>query len=250
MPIIQNLVAMAYGADHWERIVHHQSYVPLDLEPLLNYIAFYAYVELSAFFNDAYMVSNELLFDSFIVVLSTEFENLADDFADFDYKSGDKEAFKELVKRHNELLDIVDEMNAIYRLPILVTFLVSTVLLCFSMLQFFTEGSLVDSMTGSSVTDLIKFASYLNATMLQIFLLCFFCEKLRSSCENVARKIVTANWYEARDRKMLKDLQIVLIKAQQAVELQAYVFFGINMEVFTDVSSTAYSYFQCLTQFR
>jgi hypothetical protein len=228
MPILQNIAAVLFnGADHWERILHHTTFTPFSVEPLASYVAFYAWIELVVFFNNIYAIANELLFDALLVIISTAFENLADDFGAFDYAGAGAEEFKVLVERHNELLAVAKDINSIYRLPIFVTFLDSTVLLCFLMLQLFSQTQL---------PDLMKFATYFVAGSLQIFLLCFFCEKIKTASENVGRKLVSGNWHEAKDRSLLRDMQMVLIVAQRPVEMKAFVFFGMKIEVFTQVS--------------
>ncbi|KAG5670637.1 hypothetical protein PVAND_000885 [Polypedilum vanderplanki] len=246
MPIIQNVVALSYGADHWERIIQHQLYFPYSLEPWHFYILTYFWIEYVAFFNNGYMVGNEILFDTLLVMISMEFDNLADEFKDFDFEHPDLKEFKKLKDRHSELLEISDEMNSNYNFPIMVTFLSSSVVICFSLLQVFSDNEKMLSFTTGSFYNLIKFGAYLNGAFLQIFLLSFFCEKLRTSSENIAKKIANSNWYMCKDIGMKKNYQMVLLKAQQPVELTALNFFGINIEIFTHVISTAYSYFGVL----
>jgi hypothetical protein len=236
VPIIQNIVAMMNGADHWERIVHHKCFSPFSIEPLFNFMAFYWFVEVAMFLAVTYMLVNEMVLNTLILMVSMEFDNLADDFGEFEYMKNDKESFSELIERHKKLLAVADEMNSLFRLPIFVFFSVSAVIICFSMLQFTSRGDQLASMGFNELLDLIKFAGYLMIILLQIYLLCFFCEKLRTANENIARNIINGNWYECTDLRMIKDMQIVLIKAQTPVELKAFVFFGINMQVFSSVS--------------
>ncbi|KAG5670640.1 putative Odorant receptor 67a [Polypedilum vanderplanki] len=249
IPIIQNIVALLYGADHWERIIQHQLYFPYSLEPWFIYILTYTWIQFAAFMSNGYIVANEILFDTLLVMISMEFDNLADEFEDFDFEHPDLEEFKKLKNRHSELLEIADEMNSIYNFPIMVSFFGCTAILCFSLLQVFVQGQMIFSSV-SEIPNLIKFSSFLSAGLLQIFLLSFFCEKLRTSSENIAKKIANSNWYMCKDIGMKKNYQMVLLKAQQPVELTALNFFGINIEIFTHVISTAYSYFGILKSFR
>lgn len=236
MPIIQNIIAILNGADHWERILQHNIYLPFKLDSWVLYIISFFWLEFVAFFADGYMVANELLFNTLLVMISMEFDNLADEFEDFDFEHSDLEKFNKLKDRHSNLLDISDVMNSIYNFPIMVSFFGSTALICFSLLQAFSDDDILMSITSANIFHLIKFEAYLNGAFLQIFLLSFFCQKLRSSSENIARKIVNSNWYMCKNIGMKKNYQMVLLKAQQPVELTALNFFGINMEIFTHVS--------------
>ncbi|XP_070507700.1 putative odorant receptor 92a [Chironomus tepperi] len=242
MPIIENVVNMINGSDHWERILMHQVYFPFDHEPLPGYISAYLISIFLSIISNNFITANEIFFDTLLVNLSMEFDNLGDEFENFDYKHGTKDDFKKLVDRHNILLDLSGEMDSLFNLPIMITFLGSTILLCFSLLQFFVHEFVL-----ANLVNLIKFGAYLNALIIQIFLLCYFCQKLRTSSENVGRKIIRSNWHESSDKTMVKNLQLVLLKSQNPVELTALSFFGIDLKVFTNTMSTAYSYFSLLS---
>jgi len=231
MPIIENVVNMMNGSDRWERILIHQAYLPFDYEPIFGYICAYILLIFLSIVSNNFITANEIFFDSLLVILSTEFDNLGDEFENFDFKHGDYNDFKKLVDRHNVLHYLSNEMNSIFSLPIMITFLGSTILLCFSLLQFFMHELIL-----TNLVNLIKFGAYLNAVIIQIFLLCYFCQKLRTSSENVGRKIIRSNWHESSNRKMIKSLQLVLLKSQRPVELTALSFFGVDLEVFTSVS--------------
>jgi hypothetical protein len=209
-------------------------YLPFSIKPLSAFIAVCLWLDYITTLCAAYMIFNELQFNTMVLMISIEFDNLADDFGEFDYKKGDKKEFKILVERHNELLAIKDELDSIYRVPVFVTFVLSTFLICFSMLQLFNLG--IGFKTTTEITNWIKFFIFFNTNILEIFLLCFFCEKTRTSGENLRMKLVSGNYYQAKDLKLIKNLQLVLMKAQRPVELRAFGFFGFNMGIFTDVS--------------
>jgi hypothetical protein len=229
---------MVNGADHWERIIHQKCYIPFSIEPLFNYIVFYLWAELPMVFAISYILANEILLNTLILMVAMEFDNLADEFEKFDYKCDDKKKkFKELVDRHNELLALADELNLLFRLPIFVTLLISATIICFSMLPFLSKNRHL-----SELLNLAKFAGYLICNILQILQLCIFCQKLRTASENIERKIMMGHLHECTDLTMLKDMQLVLLKAQKPVELQAWVFFGINLETFTNVNCNILNY--------
>jgi hypothetical protein len=227
---------MINGADYWERIVHHKIHIPFGTESLFMYIVFFLWFELGCLLVNIYILGIEILLNTLILMVSMEFDNLADDFGEFDYKKADKKKLKELIERHNELLAVADEMNALFRLPIFVFFSVSAVIICFSLLQFTSHGDQLASMGFTQLLNFVKFAGYLIFNQLRIYLLCFFCEKLRKANDNIAKKIFNGNWHECNDLRVVKDMKFVLANAQKPVELKALVFFGVNMETFTHVS--------------
>lgn len=231
MPIIENLVNLINGNSEWKWILIHQAYIPFNYESIPGYISVYIIMIVLSVVANNFITANEIFFDTLLVNLSMEFDNLGDEFMNFDFKNGNYDDFKMLVDRHNVMLKLSGEMDLLFNLPIMITFLGSTILLCFSLLQFFVHDFVV-----ANLVNLIKFGSYLNALIIQIFLLCFFCQKLKTSSENVGRKIIYSNWHESGNKNMIKSLQLVLLKSQSAVELTVLSFFGVDLEVFTNVS--------------
>ena len=237
IPIIQNIVQLVNGSDHWDRILYHQSYIPFSYEPLTVYISVYLWVKYIGFLLDVYLVVNEIFFDTLLVLLSAEFNNLAHELENFDFTDCQQDQeFKKLINKHCELFEISGEIDSIFKFSLMVTFLGSTIFLTFSMFQLFLSDDLLHSLLENDVFDLIKFSSYFNASLLGIFLFSFFCQVLTTSSERVAFKIMQSNWSECSDDTMKKNIQMVLLRAQKPLELTALGFFGINMEVFTYVS--------------
>jgi len=99
MPIIENVVNMINGSDRWERILIHQLYLPFDYEPIPGYICAFIILIFLSIVSNNFITANEIFFDSLLVILSTEFDNLGDEFENFDFKDDDYDDFKKLVDR-------------------------------------------------------------------------------------------------------------------------------------------------------
>jgi 7tm Odorant receptor len=76
---------------------------------------------------------------------------------------------------------------------------------------------------------------YLMASIMQIFNLCYFCQKLNSSSLKVAMKMTTIDMHEVKDKKMRKAINIIMMRAYKGCGLTAWKFAEINMKTFGTV---------------
>lgn len=222
-PIANGIFSVLKG-QAFQKVLHHKLYVPFDYETSWTlYLIAESFVKIAAFYIDNMLCGSDIYFCCFLFLLATEFNNLGDEFEAFDFEYNDKEKLKVLVKRHEDLLDIRNELEGIFSLLNLISFLGSTFLTCFSFLQIFSN---------TAIRDVFKFCSYLNGVTVEIFFLCLFCELLKASNEGVYDKIMKSNWYLS-NKAMRKNVNLVSMRSQISIELSAGGFFTINMTTFT-----------------
>ncbi|KAI5646643.1 7tm odorant receptor domain-containing protein [Phthorimaea operculella] len=147
-----------------------------------------------------------------------------------------KAKFEDIVNWHQQVIYSVELLEVIYCKSTLFNFVSSSVLIC---------------LTGFNVTTIddqafvISFLSFLFMSLLQIYSLCFFGDMLMSSSKQLADAVYKSQWYLA-DAKTAKLLFMIQMRSQKACKLTASGFADVNLNAFTKVLSTAWSYFTLL----
>ncbi|XP_050356411.1 odorant receptor 67c-like [Nymphalis io] len=96
-----------------------------------------------------------------------------------------------------------------------------------------------------NVTFAITFLVFLTASLLQIYLLCFFGDLLMKSSMEVKDAVYNCKWYYL-NAKMRKILIIVHSRAQKPCKLTAFGFSDVNLRAFMSILSSSWSYFALL----
>jgi hypothetical protein len=231
-PLIQRLTA-----GFWDMKLPHPLWLPYDVSSnVFNYAVTFITIEIYATIQSFESLSNELIPNSIITVLSLEFEILAKDLEKVDDKTEFKD-IKKLVERHENLLDISEQVKNIFSISNMITFIGSSILLC---LPAFLALSSHESFL------ILKFSSCFIFLALQTGAVCFYGDKLRTSSLKVSENITLCDWYKVKDKKVLKALQLILLRSQNPVQMTALKFVNISIETFTRILSTAYSYLSLL----
>lgn len=231
-PIVQNTISIINGNDTWNMILPHNVYFPYDYNRKPLYMIAYIHIVIVSFTIDNYFLINDILFGTLTFMLSLKFDSLGDDLQNIDFRKDQHEKLKKLIDQHNELLDISKDLDNIYNIPILMNFIGSSILICFSLLQLFMQD-----LTLANILNLLKFGAYLTGTILQNFILCYFSEKLKTSSEDIGNKFIRSNWQDKMNTGNIKCVQLILLRSQRPVELTALKFFGVDLNLFTHVGT-------------
>ena len=131
------------------------------------------------------------------------------------------------IDRHNKLLDICETLKVMFEPILLCNFLISSLIMCMISFQLLTTAS----NTLTHMIDILYIATF--AT--QIWLLCFFGQKLIDSSSAVGDKIYGCDWTDLDNNEFKKQMIIVMIRAQRPMKLTAMGFADISLETFTAV---------------
>ncbi|XP_026328728.1 odorant receptor 4-like [Hyposmocoma kahamanoa] len=142
----------------------------------------------------------------------------------------------ELVEWHQDLIEAVKLIETIYSKSTLFNFVSSSAIIC---------------LTGFNVTTIddlafvVMFLTFLCLSLTQIFFLCFFGDIIMRSNKEVGDAVYNCNWYmtSAKNAKMLHYLQL---RAQKPCKLTAYGFADVNVNAFSKIMNSAWSYFALL----
>jgi hypothetical protein len=83
---------------------------------------------------------------------------------------------------------------------------------------------------------LTRFIIFLVTSFSQIFLLCFFGNKLTTASENVAKAVYDSDWHEYQNKSVKKGFLLMMQRSQKPAYLTAFKFVKVSREAFTTVS--------------
>ncbi|KAL4713749.1 hypothetical protein ACJJTC_004280 [Scirpophaga incertulas] len=140
------------------------------------------------------------------------------------------------IKRHQELMDLVNMAETLYSKSSLFNIIISSVLICIS-------GFIIMMVRDVGVT--IPFGMFLLMNLSQISLLCLFGDMLLKASTDVSSAIFNSKWYDS-DQTIKRMVYIILIRAQRPCKLTACKFSDLNLTAFTTILSRSWSYFALL----
>ncbi|KAG5668696.1 hypothetical protein PVAND_016625 [Polypedilum vanderplanki] len=182
------------------------------------------------------MIGSDQLLYGLIKVLTIEFEKLKFNFENlFDKNCEDfKRELKNLIRRHEKLLEISKEIQNIFSVLFTLNFFVSSFFICFVAFMC----SITDA-----IPELLFYFGFLIFTMLQIFFQCYYGQALIDSSENLNFGVYNCKWEKIDDLKLKKDIVFLLSRTQKPAKFLILNFSMITIEQFQNVLSASYSYF-------
>ncbi|CAH0403422.1 unnamed protein product [Chilo suppressalis] len=143
---------------------------------------------------------------------------------------------KVAIRRHHELIDLVNRVEILYTKSTLFNIVTSSFLICLS-------GFIITMV--EDIIVMVTFATFLFMNLSQISLLCYFGDMLMSSSTQIVNAIYNSLWYDA-DERVKKSVFLILIRAQKPCKLTACNFADLNLKAFTTILSRSWSYFALL----
>ena len=209
---------------------------PFDVFHLKTFPITLFWADLTAYNSSTYLLAIELTLYGMITVISMEFDVLKADLMELrnDSKSVKTEKISALIHRHNRLLKLSEKLQEIYGPTFLVSFVISSIIICFVLFQVSTTKA--DS---AVYTHLVP---YLVTIIIQIWLLCMFGQKLMDSSVGVAKGIYESDWINWETNESKKEMILVMIRAQRPQQLTALKFAGVSLESFKSVRFSFYFY--------
>lgn len=132
-----------------------------------------------------------------------------------------------LIQRHNCLIALSVKLEKAFSPSFLFNFVQSSFVICLTAFQYTTS---------SEATQFLFNGSYCAATLNQIWLLCYFGQKIIDSSERVGNGAYGCGWEESLNLKVGKALIMVLRRAQTSTKLTAMHFADISLQSFMNVS--------------
>ena len=188
------------------------------------------WIDWLAYLSITLFLTSDLLLYSLITVISMEFDFLKHNM-NFFLKSDSKDErmtkITSFIERHNKLLELCDKLQQIFEPIFLFNFVISSVIMCIVLYHFlFCATSLV----------LYTFDFfYLISIAVQIWLFCYFGQKLINSSTAIANGIYDQDWMDLDDNEFKKYVVLIILRAQRPMRLTAMGFADISLETFATV---------------
>lgn len=165
---------------------------------------------------------------SFVTLISMKFDVLChrlhqlEDSGSIDVHN----KFIELIKLHKTLIRLSKNVEKIFTVPIFINFFGSSI---------FIGLNLYQATLGTNFANYLRSANLVTASMLQIFLICYYGDKLTSAAENLTNAVFNSGWNkQMRDRKYF--LVMMIQRSQKPTVLSALKFSAVSLRSFTTVS--------------
>ncbi|XP_017766937.1 PREDICTED: odorant receptor 13a-like [Eufriesea mexicana] len=149
---------------------------------------------------------------------------------------------KNYIQQHQGLIEFCKRLECIFRSIVLGQVLLFSILICL-------DGYLVlmDSITRSRR---IIFAFHISGCMCQLLMFTYSCDCLIRDSMNVAHAVYNSEWsllpMDKYGKMLRRDLILVAMRSQTPCRLTANGFFVVSLETYTNILSTAVSYFTLL----
>ena len=222
-----NAIFMNLTSDSPERVLAYKIYIPFNYQPIIPFISTMLWQMYISFYFCLHEISTSGLLQGFVMILASEFQLVGDSLRDFDYTKG-IEDLKPIIQKYQKIIEIAKDLESIFSFSNFSTFIGSMILICFTILEIFTnQHQLI-----RNLIFLIFFVIMAN----QILFLCYYCQKLETAGQSVAEKLMKSNWYELKNLKIRMAVHFSLMRAQKTIKLTAANFADINLQTLKNVS--------------
>ena len=178
----------------------------------------------------SFFLTSDLLLYSLITVISMEFDFLKNNmnlFLKSDCKDERSVKIKSFIESHNKLFELSEKLQKIFEPIFLFNFVISSVIMCivsFHLLFGSTDPA-------NYIFEIIYFITIGG----QIWLLCYFGQKLIDSSTAIADGIYDQDWMDLDDNEFKKNVVLIILRAQRPIRLTAMGFADISLETFAAV---------------
>ncbi|XP_055527020.1 putative odorant receptor 92a [Wyeomyia smithii] len=141
---------------------------------------------------------------------------------------------QKLIKRHQELLDFGQKVNALYQPMLMAQLGCSLSMICLTAFEA--------TITTDELFIFLRFTVYAISVFIQLLYWCYYGNRVTHMSSTINEALVNCNWMEGNS-SFKKDLMIVMMRAQKPFEFRVYGYFPISYETFLSVLSRSYSFF-------
>lgn len=188
------------------------------------------WMDVGAYMLLSFLVSSDVLLYMLVSVLSMEYDLLKHDLmkAKFELKREQRNKVRRIIDSHNKLNEFSDKLQKIFEPTFLFSFTISSLNMCVLSVQI---------LFGKMDILMYMFTiACLAITACQIWLLCYYGQKLVDSSVDVADGIFGSDWTDLEDAEFKKDIIMIIRQAQRSKHLTAMGFADINLENFATVT--------------
>ena len=171
-------------------------------------------------------IAVDLFLCALFLILSIEFEIIGEHMKEAVNK---KEISKlhEFISQHQDLIRMHEDIKSSFDFIFFCTFVQGAASISSSGFQLLTAVT-----TGDLVYALMLAAT----SIVQVYLYCYFGEKLILESNGVGEKVLASNWNDIEDNRVKKSILMIVFRSQRACKLSGYGFVSLSVETFSNVS--------------
>nr|XP_016994805.1 putative odorant receptor 92a [Drosophila takahashii] len=228
------------GSEIFERNYGFHILFPYDAETDLT-VYWFSYWGLAhcAYVAGVSYVCVDLLLITTITQLTMHFNFIADDLEAYDGGDHtDEENIKylhDLVVYHARALDLSEEVNNIFSFLILWNFIAASLVICFAGFQI----------TASNVEDIVLYFIFFSASLVQVFVVCYYGDEMISSSSRIGHSAFNQNWLPC-STKYKRILKFIIARSHKPASIRPPTFPPISFNTFMKVISMSYQFFALL----
>uniref|UniRef100_A0A182QWX8 Odorant receptor n=1 Tax=Anopheles farauti TaxID=69004 RepID=A0A182QWX8_9DIPT len=186
------------------------------------------------FVSAVYYLSTDLMFCAIVLLLCLQFDIVA-----WRLKHALPDDHRELIeciRIHQTVVELCNELEHMFSPSLLVNFLSSSVIICLVGFQ---------ATAGITPADLFKFVLFLVSSLVQVFLLCYYGNKLIVASSQIPYSAFEGNWIGA-SVSYQRSLLFVMLRSTRLQKLTALKFSVVSLASYSKILSTSFSYFTLL----
>ncbi|XP_063977335.1 odorant receptor 22c-like, partial [Diachasmimorpha longicaudata] len=211
--------------------------------PLSIYLLYYYLVFLSILWAVLTYVGCDAFIFNTALHICGQFEILEADikkFNDGDDYSMQRCKIKEHSKRHNQLIERGQHMDALINIIILAQLLSNSIVTCVTgvLLLVSIERGTVDRMV-------MSYAARFSVRYMELFMYCYVGEKLSSHADKLRRALYDCSWYNM-SKHTVKDMIFMIMRNNFSCRLTGGHFFVMNHQSFAKITRIMFSFFSVL----
>ncbi|XP_055847016.1 odorant receptor 85c-like [Episyrphus balteatus] len=143
-----------------------------------------------------------------------------------------------IIEHHTLILNIRDQIESIFKYPMLVQFMFSLLIFALTGFQAFFQ---------SNTSGLIMVYLYVGCILAELFVYCWFGTEVSEQNKTLAIRAYDSSWYNF-DVKYRKSLVIFLMNAQRPFYFTAGGYLKLSLSMFGQILSKSYSFVALLRQ--
>ncbi|CAH1379830.1 unnamed protein product [Tenebrio molitor] len=225
-------------------------WVPFDYEAPNIYLKMYVCIAIIFVYNFFTHFGVDIFFYTAMVQADTQCDLLSDTLRNIDHISeeDDREELGQDKKIHKILTESIRHYNVILKHTSLIAdcykeiFMIQFIYSVLSLCMILYEMSMADSML---TPRFFQIAFYQVNITVEIFLFCYFCQRVINKGETLYYATFESNWYNA-SKEFKQDLFIFMNQLKQPIIIYAWNIFPINYETFKGIMQKSWSFFMAL----
>ncbi|XP_017020399.1 odorant receptor 85f [Drosophila kikkawai] len=241
-PIIQSIIS--YWTNSGFTYMHCYPYFIFDPEKdsVWIYVGIYA-VE---WLHSTQMVISNVAADLWLIYFQTQINmhfrgiirSLKDHKPSVDREDQDRQFVAQIVEKHVYLVKLQNYLNGIFGGSLLLSLLTTAAVLCTVSVYTLIQGLTLEG---------VSYVIFIATSTLQVFLVCYYGQEVFDLSSDIAHAVYNHDFHNA-SISYKKWLLIIIIRAQQPVELSAMGYLPISLDTFKQVMSVTYRVITMLRQ--